>query len=69
MFVVYVVTGLMSAFVSVVLIWPSDRLMAFAMAPLVASAAVLIVAIAIASSSYQAKQSRAAQPGASPLRC
>lgn len=45
MFILYVFTGLFSAIVSVVLIWPSTPIVAVALAPFFGSAAVLVIAV------------------------
>jgi hypothetical protein len=44
-FILYVFTGLLSAIVSVVLIWPSTPVIALALAPFFGSATVLVVAV------------------------
>jgi hypothetical protein len=44
---VYVFTGLLSAIMSVVLVWPSDPAVAIALAPFFGSAAVLVVAVTL----------------------
>jgi hypothetical protein len=46
-FILYVFTALLFALTSVVLIWPTDRLLALALAPFVASAAVVVLAVLI----------------------
>jgi hypothetical protein len=44
---VYVFTGLLSAIVSVVLVWPSNPVFAIALAPFFGSVTVLVVAVTI----------------------
>jgi hypothetical protein len=46
-FILYVFTGLLSAIVSVVLIWPSTPVGAVALAPFFGSATVLVVAVTL----------------------
>jgi hypothetical protein len=51
--ILYVFTASVCASASVILIWPTNGLLVFAKVPSAAIAAVLIMAIVVASSSYR----------------